>query len=91
MARRESCTKAMLSPAFGGTASFPARNLAKLSRRSIPAANRLKLSKLSTITVSALNIAAKAPAAWIARPTSSSPESTRPAMITLGKMMVMKL
>ena len=42
----------------------------------MPATKRLRLSKLSTMTPTAPSTAVNAPAACIARPTSSSPDST---------------
>ena len=57
----------------------------------MPAAKRLRLSKLSTMTEIALSTAVKAPAARTAMPTSSSPASTRSAMMALGSTMVSML
>ena len=66
------------------TVAGPSSTRARVSRRSTPAVKRDKLSKFSTISEMALSTAAKAPAACTARPTSSSPDSTGPARITLG-------
>ncbi|MCY1223342.1 hypothetical protein D9M72_354640 [compost metagenome] len=77
-------------PAVGDAAAFVVREMENVSSRSNPATNRLRFSKLSTITANALSMAANAPAAWMARPTSSSPESTREATMALGSMMVRK-
>ena len=59
--------------------------------RFTPAPKRLRLSKCCTISVSAPSMAEKAPAAWIARPTSISPDSTWSAMMMLGSAIVRKL
>ena len=57
-------------------------------RRPMPATKRLRLSKLSTMTPTAPSTALNAPAACVARPTSSSPDSTPPARITYGSTTV---
>ncbi|MNV17305.1 hypothetical protein D3C71_1080890 [compost metagenome] len=54
----------------------------------MPATNRLRLSKLSTMSEMAPSTAANAPAAWMARPTSSSPDSTALARRMLGRIKV---
>ncbi|MCY1508299.1 hypothetical protein D9M68_426020 [compost metagenome] len=88
--RRESCTASIVGAGPAALAGVAASVPAKVSSRSSPATKRARSSKLSTITVSAFSTAANAPAAWIARPTSISPDSTCEATMALGSRMVRK-
>ena len=71
-----------------GAAGVLSTTCDRACRRSIPATKRLRLSKLSTISDTAASTAAKAPAAWMARPTSSSPLSTSLARMMAGSTSV---
>ena len=75
----------------GGTMLDTSSDFENLSNRLTPAAKRLSVSKLFTMTVSAEKITAKAPAACTTRPTSSVPDRTCGARMIPGMISVTEL